>query len=144
MYTLEGIAFPGDSASGSQAADRVHRRLAHRKSKGEVYETFQFLLDRKDHNKKEMAQLARVAPYAEPVWTTRGYSPYYNDSHIRLRRELREYVDREIIPHAAEWEESGSVPAEVGAFNFRSQQRDPFSVFADHFSSKYKSSAQMD
>lgn len=73
-----------------------------------------------------MAQLARVTPYAEPVWTTRGYSPYYNDSHIRLRRELREYVDSEIIPYAAEWEELGSVPVEVGAFHSGTQQKRPF------------------
>lgn len=60
-----------------------------------------------------MAQLTRVAPYDEPLWTTRGYSPYYNESHIRLRRELRDYVGREIIPHAAEWEQAGRVPPEV-------------------------------
>jgi hypothetical protein len=60
-----------------------------------------------------MPQITRAAPYAEPVWSSRGYSAYYNDSHLRLRREIRAYVEKEIIPYAAEWEQAGSVPVEV-------------------------------
>lgn len=34
-----------------------------------------------------------VLPYAEPAWA-RGYpSPYYNDSHRRLRAAMRSWVD---------------------------------------------------
>lgn len=60
-----------------------------------------------------MPQITRAAPYAEPVWSSRGYSAYYNDSHFRLRREIRAYVEKEIIPYAAEWEQAGNVPVEV-------------------------------
>lgn len=60
-----------------------------------------------------MSQSIGVAPYAEPLWCSRGYSPYYNESHFRLRKEVREYVDKEITPFAAEWEKNGYIPSEV-------------------------------
>ncbi|KIJ24303.1 hypothetical protein M422DRAFT_274944 [Sphaerobolus stellatus SS14] len=40
-------------------------------------------------------------------------SPYYNDSHHRLRTQVREYWDTKIIPYAEDWEKAGQVPAEV-------------------------------
>ncbi|PKY09422.1 acyl-CoA dehydrogenase NM domain-like protein [Aspergillus campestris IBT 28561] len=52
-------------------------------------------------------------PFADPVWLTRQYSPYYNDSHRRLQREARAYVDTHILPFCDEWEKQGEVPAEV-------------------------------
>lgn len=60
-----------------------------------------------------MAQTPNIAPYAEPLWSSRGYSPYHNETHFRLRKEVREYVDNEIIPYAAEWEKTGHIPQEV-------------------------------
>lgn len=60
-----------------------------------------------------MSTSASPAPFAEPLWYTRGLSPYYNDSHIRLRNALREYVDNHISPFCEEWEKNGAVPAEV-------------------------------
>ncbi|KAG9791491.1 acyl-CoA dehydrogenase, partial [Aureobasidium melanogenum] len=59
-----------------------------------------------------MAQTPNIAPYAEPLWSSRGYSPYHNETHFRLRKEVREYVDNEIIPYAAEWEKTGHIPQE--------------------------------
>ena len=60
-----------------------------------------------------MARSVNIAPYSEPLWSSRGYSPYYNDSHLRLRKEVRDYVENEIVPYAADWEEQGFVPQEV-------------------------------
>ncbi len=53
------------------------------------------------------------SPYAEPLWYSRNTSPYYNDSHRRLRAAVRSYVDEEILPHAFEWEQAGQVPDQV-------------------------------
>lgn len=54
-----------------------------------------------------------VVPFGEPLWYSRGSSPYYNDSHKRLRDSVRAYIEDHIIPHCAEWEAAGHVPKEV-------------------------------
>ncbi|AEO63571.1 6a3cca0e-1992-4043-b3cc-2ddab3848fd4 [Thermothielavioides terrestris] len=47
-------------------------------------------------------------PYAEPLWLTPQFrSPYFNDSHRRLQRAMREFTDRYIAPEALEKERSG-------------------------------------
>lgn len=48
-------------------------------------------------------------PYAEPLWLTPQFkSPYYNESHRRLRHELRRFVDTEIKPEAQVKEADGT------------------------------------
>jgi alkylation response protein AidB-like acyl-CoA dehydrogenase len=54
-----------------------------------------------------------ATPYAEPLWYSRGHSPYYGDSHRRLRQEARNYVDTYISPYVEEWERTGTIPTEV-------------------------------
>jgi alkylation response protein AidB-like acyl-CoA dehydrogenase len=47
-------------------------------------------------------------PYAEPLWLAPQFkSPYYNDSHRRLQRAVREFTDRHLIPEAQECEATG-------------------------------------
>lgn len=47
-------------------------------------------------------------PYAEPMWLTPQFkNPYYNDSHRRLQKAIREFTDRYIYPEAQECEETG-------------------------------------
>ena len=53
------------------------------------------------------------SPFAEPPWYNAINSPYYNNSHRRLRKFIREYVDEHIIPHCEEWERNGSIPKEA-------------------------------
>ncbi len=53
------------------------------------------------------------APYAEPLWYSRAISPYYGESHRRLRQEARRYVDHYIAPYVEQWEKQGSIPEEV-------------------------------
>jgi acyl-CoA dehydrogenase len=40
-------------------------------------------------------------------------SPYFREEHEQLRAQLRRFVDNEIKPHAAAWEEQGFVPRGV-------------------------------
>lgn len=54
----------------------------------------------------------KLSPWAEPAWCHGVASPYYNDSHRRLRDALRAYVDEYILPHALEWEKKGEAPRE--------------------------------
>ncbi|KAJ5103937.1 hypothetical protein N7532_004466 [Penicillium argentinense] len=52
-------------------------------------------------------------PFADPLWLNRQISPFYKDSHRRLQREVREYVDTNISPFCEAWEKTGVIPAEV-------------------------------
>ncbi|KAH7140042.1 acyl-CoA dehydrogenase/oxidase [Dactylonectria estremocensis] len=57
-----------------------------------------------------MSTLTSNIPFADPVWHTDKNHPYYRDSHRKLQRFIREYVDSEIVPNGAEWEAQGYVP----------------------------------
>ncbi|KAI1178989.1 acyl-CoA dehydrogenase-like protein [Nemania sp. FL0916] len=52
-----------------------------------------------------------LLPWAEPAWLGSLESPYYNDSHRKLRAHARTYYDENVIPHMLEWEEKGDCPA---------------------------------
>lgn len=53
------------------------------------------------------------APFAEPSWYNALASPYYKESHRRVRDTVRRYVDEHIAPNIQEWEENGHVPDEA-------------------------------
>jgi acyl-CoA dehydrogenase len=40
-------------------------------------------------------------------------SPYFREEHAMLRAQLRRFVENEVKPHGAAWEEQGFVPREV-------------------------------
>jgi acyl-CoA dehydrogenase len=45
--------------------------------------------------------------------STRPPSPFMKDTHHAWRRELRRFIEREIIPYVEEWEEAGEIPLEL-------------------------------
>ncbi|KAK2741196.1 hypothetical protein FQN55_008459 [Onygenales sp. PD_40] len=53
-----------------------------------------------------------TAPYAEPLWHSRS-SPYYNDSHRKLRDFVRDYVENDLKPYAEQYERQGFLPPEA-------------------------------
>ena len=52
-----------------------------------------------------------LIPFGDPAWYQDSESPYYKDSHRRLRTKIREFVDKELMPHAHEWDESKAIPS---------------------------------
>ena len=47
-------------------------------------------------------------PYAEPTWLAKGFkSPYYNDSHRRFQKAMREFFDNVVYAEAQAREEDG-------------------------------------
>ncbi|KZV99043.1 acyl-CoA dehydrogenase [Exidia glandulosa HHB12029] len=40
-------------------------------------------------------------------------SPFYNSSHDALRAHVRQFIEREVLPHAQQWEDDGAVPPDV-------------------------------
>ncbi|ORX77514.1 acyl-CoA dehydrogenase NM domain-like protein [Basidiobolus meristosporus CBS 931.73] len=53
-----------------------------------------------------------LIPFGDPSWYY-APSPYYNDSHKRLRAALRKFVDSEIMPFTHEWDEAKKIPQEL-------------------------------
>ncbi|KAA1467460.1 acyl-CoA dehydrogenase NM domain-like protein [Dentipellis sp. KUC8613] len=58
-----------------------------------------------------VGQISKV-PYSEPTWLADGYhSPYYKESHKRLQKAMREFVDNVVYPDAQAREEDGKRPS---------------------------------
>ncbi|PSR77327.1 acyl-CoA dehydrogenase [Coniella lustricola] len=49
-------------------------------------------------------------PYAEAPWARGCPSPYYKDSHRRLRDAMRKWVETNLVPFVQDWEQSASLP----------------------------------
>lgn len=50
-------------------------------------------------------------PYGEPTWLTEAFrSPYFNESHYRLQKEMRKFVDEYVTPVAQAREADGKRP----------------------------------
>ncbi len=49
-------------------------------------------------------------------------SPWFEEEHHLFRQSVRDYVERKVVPHAAEWEKQGFIPrsvwAEMGELGF--------------------------
>jgi hypothetical protein len=59
---------------------------------------------------KTLSESGNMNPFAEPAWYQGISSPYYDDSHRRLRTFVRDFVEQWLAPNAMEWEEAGEVP----------------------------------
>ncbi|ORE08307.1 acyl-CoA dehydrogenase NM domain-like protein [Rhizopus microsporus var. microsporus] len=75
----------------------------------------------------DQARFGEGIPYGDPTWYQDWNSPYYKDSHIKLRKEIRAFVDKEVMPYCHEWSEAKAVPhavvkraAELGILNIAS------------------------
>lgn len=54
-----------------------------------------------------------MIPFGDPMWYADFYSPYYNDSHRKLRKYVRDFVDKEIMEFCHEWDEAKAIPLEL-------------------------------
>ena len=52
--------------------------------------------------------MASQVPFAEPPWLAGLPSPYFNESHRKLQRAVREFVDEHVKPEAQEKELDGT------------------------------------
>jgi len=51
-----------------------------------------------------------MVPFADPPAFQGSHSPFYNDSHKRLQKEIRDYVQKNIIPVAGQMDLAGEAP----------------------------------
>lgn len=52
-------------------------------------------------------------PFGDPCWYQDWNVPYYNESHIRFRREMRAFVEEHIMPFCHEWDEARALPKDL-------------------------------
>ncbi|KAL5601408.1 hypothetical protein BROUX41_002605 [Berkeleyomyces rouxiae] len=52
-------------------------------------------------------------PFGDPSWYQGYHSPYFNDTHVTLRAEIREWVEKVVEPNVTEWDEKKEVPHEI-------------------------------
>jgi alkylation response protein AidB-like acyl-CoA dehydrogenase len=62
---------------------------------------------------QQLEQFGDMIPYGDPAWYQGYYSPYFNESHVALRAEVRKWVDDNIEPFVDEWDEAGEMPEDV-------------------------------
>ncbi|KAI8812808.1 putative acyl-CoA dehydrogenase [Cladochytrium replicatum] len=61
----------------------------------------------------ESATFGNMIAFADPVWYQGWSTPFYKDSHRRLRAWARNLVETELMPYCFEWDTAGQVPKSV-------------------------------
>ena len=54
-----------------------------------------------------------LIPFGDPYWYSDWHSPYYNQSHRKLRSYVRNFVEKEIRPFCFEWDEAKKLPRDL-------------------------------
>lgn len=116
MYDLSEFidAHPGGSVVLTQIAGQDSTEAFYNLHRHEVLQKYSSLcLGEVEGEKSEVTNpqpgdLSEV-PYAEPLWLKpESASPYYNDSHRRLQKALRKFVDEHVTPEARQKEDDGT------------------------------------
>ncbi|KAJ3030670.1 UNVERIFIED_CONTAM: hypothetical protein HDU68_008197 [Siphonaria sp. JEL0065] len=67
-----------------------------------------------DENLSSLSEpFGNLVAFTEPAWYSGQPTPYYNDSHRRLRVWIRKLVDEHIVPFVHDWEAAGEVPRDL-------------------------------
>lgn len=51
-----------------------------------------------------------LVPFGDPYWYSGLTTPYYKESHYKLRAAAREFCDKEVMPYCHEWDEAKQLP----------------------------------
>ena len=65
-------------------------------------------------------------------------SPFYTEDHEAFRSVVRQFTEKEIVPHIAEWEEAGEVPRMLY------KKASEVGIFGDGFDAEYGGHGQRD
>ena len=108
------LAHPGGSVVLTQVAGTDSTQAFYNLHRHEVLQQYSSLCigtiegEKPDVIDPKYGDLSTV-PYAEPLWLVDKFtSPYYNDSHRRLRKAMRIFVEEHITPEAREKEKDGT------------------------------------
>lgn len=108
-------AHPGGSVVLAQVAGQDATVDFYNLHRQEVLEKYrdQFCIGTIEGEKPEVIepQIGALSPvpYAEPLWLRPQFkSPYFNDSHRRLQKAMRDFTDKYVTPEAQEKEKNGT------------------------------------
>eukprot|EP00026_Physarum_polycephalum_P005568 Phypoly_transcript_05603.p1 GENE.Phypoly_transcript_05603~~Phypoly_transcript_05603.p1 ORF type:complete len:531 (+),score=105.12 Phypoly_transcript_05603:28-1593(+) len=69
---------------------------------------------KQEGTKKESDTFGCGVPYGEPNWYQGWNSNYFRPSHYKVRAAIREFVERELMPFAGDWDEGRTpIPREM-------------------------------
>lgn len=51
--------------------------------------------------------------FSDPAWYQSYNSPYYNDTHKKIRKIFREFTEEHLMSNVHDWDEAGVIPKEV-------------------------------
>jgi hypothetical protein len=52
-------------------------------------------------------------PFGDPYWYSDWASPYYDESHRRVRAVVRNWVEKHAMPYCHEWDEKKELPRSI-------------------------------
>jgi len=112
------LGHPGGAHVLLQVAGTDATRDFYSMHRHEVLGKYRSMIIGRIHNKtpqivaRGIGELSTV-PYAEPTWLIPAFkSPYYNESHRKLQKEIRVFVDTILRPEALRIEEAGIYPSQ--------------------------------
>ncbi|KAI9340678.1 acyl-CoA dehydrogenase/oxidase [Zopfochytrium polystomum] len=54
-----------------------------------------------------------LVPFGDPYWYQDGTSPFYDESHRRLRSYIRNFTEKHVTPNCFEWDEKKMIPHDI-------------------------------
>jgi len=54
-----------------------------------------------------------LVPYGDPTWYQGWNTLYYKESHQRVRKAMREWVEKEVLPFVNDWDEAKAIPRDL-------------------------------
>ncbi|ORY92790.1 acyl-CoA dehydrogenase/oxidase [Leucosporidium creatinivorum] len=69
--------------------------------------------DAEEEEDEDTTYFGDLVPFGDPFWYQDWQSPYYKDSHRKLRSAMRKFTEKNLIPNAFAWDQAREIPAEV-------------------------------
>ncbi|GAA5940106.1 hypothetical protein JCM1841_001891 [Sporobolomyces salmonicolor] len=64
-----------------------------------------------DEEEEDTTYYGDLVPFGDPFWYQDWASPYYNDSHRKVRSAVRKFTETYLTPNAFAWDEAKAIPA---------------------------------
>ncbi|GAA5908234.1 hypothetical protein JCM6882_006777 [Rhodosporidiobolus microsporus] len=68
-------------------------------------------VEKAEEEEEDTTYYGDLVPFGDPSWYQDWASPYYNDSHRKVRSALRQFTDTYLTPNAHAWDEVHEIPA---------------------------------
>ncbi|KAI5818054.1 acyl-CoA dehydrogenase/oxidase [Pyronema omphalodes] len=66
---------------------------------------------KKEEDNEPLELAGSLIPFGDPAWYQGYFSPYYNETHVALRNEVRAWVEEKIEPGVNDWDKAKTYPS---------------------------------